>query len=286
MQRTAFRRFAIRAWLPLALFSLSANAADLDHNDPDRAAILNAARGEEAVRFVVKDLVKDGDYAFLCALKQDQDGIAGTDEAIDVYDWGLYRDQGRWQALALTGSTFAESTDKVDCSLNGQTITTAAQIRQAIADNFAADVRDEVHWRLSAATLERLKQLVQLGVLQTVDVEDTKKPYDDTQLQVVLDACHDDACRSANRQAYTRLQQLQKAPSTSSLVWNRCGYGMRANNLTLNARCMEATSPLPVCRPHQRLPNDEKSIAACLAAVEKKCESDVPDKQGQQMLCR
>jgi len=286
MQRIALSRVAARALLPLVLYSLSANAADLDHNDPDRTAILNAARGEEAVRFVVKDLVKDGDYAYLCALKQDKDGVAGTDEAIDVYNWGLYRFQGHWHAQELSGATFAESTDKVDCSLEGHAITTATQIRTAIGDNFAADVRDEVHQHLSAATLERFRQLAQLGVLQTMDVEDTKQPYSDTQLQVVLDACHDDACRKANREAFDRLQQLQKAPGTSSLVWNRCGYGMRALNLTLNARCVEATAALPICRPHQRLPGDEKSIESCLAAVEKKCESDVTQAQDRETLCR
>jgi hypothetical protein len=286
MQRTATRRLAARVLLPLALFSLSAAAADLDHNDPDRTALLDAARGSEAERFVVKDMRKDGDFAYLCALKQDKDGINGTDEAIDVYTWGFYRYQGSWRALALSGSTFAESTDKVDCSLEGKAITTAAQIRTAIAGNFAADVRDELHQGLSLATQERLKQLTQLGVLQTVDIEEAKNPYSDTQLQVVLQACHDDACRNANRQAYARLQQLQRAPGTSSLVWNRCVYGMRALNLTLNARCVEATAPLPVCRPHQRLPNDEKSIESCLASVEKQCRNDVTREQDHEMLCR
>ncbi|QNK00912.1 hypothetical protein [Dyella telluris] len=273
------------ALLPLTLASLSVTAADIDRNDPDRAAILNAARGDENVRFVVKDLVKDGDFAYLCALKQEDGAVLGTDESIDVYNWVAYRQQGGWQALPLDGS-LAPSGDKIDCTQDDKAITTAAQIRSTIAARFAANVRVELHDGLSAETRETLRQLIQLGVLQAVDAEEAKKPYSDTQRRVVLDACDNDACRKGNQRAYERLQQMQPLPAISSLVWNSCSYGMRGLNLTLIASCVEVTAPLPVCRPHQRLPNDQKTIENCLAAVRKKCESDVPGADNRKMLCR
>ena len=58
-------------------------ARDLPKSDPDRLAMLNAARETPSVKFVVEDFVKDGDYGYLCAFTMRPDA-----KGRDNYDRG------------------------------------------------------------------------------------------------------------------------------------------------------------------------------------------------------
>ncbi|MDD2368755.1 MAG: hypothetical protein PHQ90_05580 [Sulfuricurvum sp.] len=76
----------------------TASARDIPRTDPERKAILNAARSEPTIRFVVKDLYRSGNFAWLCALKSDNGELRRTDESIEVYAYILMRNKGVWVA--------------------------------------------------------------------------------------------------------------------------------------------------------------------------------------------
>ena len=98
IKRIAALFVGLAAFLPVA--EGSARARDLPRSDPDRLAILNAARGKDDAKFIVKDLFKSGDFAFLCALKQDPKyGIARTDEMLDVYLFVFIKHESAWIAV-------------------------------------------------------------------------------------------------------------------------------------------------------------------------------------------
>lgn len=116
-------------------FSMSVTdsfARDLDKGDPDRAQILDAARQGNAMKFVVRDLFKDGDFAYLCALEIDQGQIVMTDDQIEVHKWGLKKQAKGWQAVELPGN-FADSSTTVDCRVCDHAITSRSDIQSAIS---------------------------------------------------------------------------------------------------------------------------------------------------------
>ncbi|HEX7815496.1 hypothetical protein [Dyella sp.] len=269
----------------LGSFSGSAMARDLDHNDPDRAAILDAARQGEAVKFVVKDLVRYGDTAYLCALKNDGDGIEGTDDALDVYTWGFYKGSQGWHAISLSGR-FASSPDQVDCRIDQTPADSADVVRKAMAESVAGTLRDSLEQSpLSADQLAQLTELRQAHILGDVDVEGDKIAYDKMQLDIVLEHCKDDACRQANQHAFQKLGQWQTDTKVSSLAWNRCRYGLRIGSLVADQQCLEAAMPLPVCRPHQKLPQDQATISSCLVGIRQRCEHQFANTADRDMAC-
>ncbi|RKD36082.1 hypothetical protein BJ928_12560 [Rhizobium sp. WW_1] len=117
------------------LLSTAIEARDLDHSDQDRLAILNAARPSPSDKFVVKDLIKDHGYAYLCGLIEGTTGLRRTDGKIAVYQFILRKESGHWQATNMAESADADgqalaigttdSSDNVDCTLDGHQVTGA-----------------------------------------------------------------------------------------------------------------------------------------------------------------
>jgi hypothetical protein len=116
------------------LAAAGAQARDLDKGDAERQQILDAARQGEAVKFVVLDLYKDGDAAYLCALKSENGAIEFTDESPDVYRWGLRKQAGHWRVTELpSGPTEHTSPTAADCQVCDRDIASRDDIAHAIA---------------------------------------------------------------------------------------------------------------------------------------------------------
>lgn len=103
---------------------------DIPKSDPDRLAILNAARPAPNAKFVVKDLVVDDGYAFLCAFVQYTDASGRvdfdmTDESYGIMLFTLRKTGGRWSILSQLDS-FSRGTPSAspdsDCYVNGKKI--------------------------------------------------------------------------------------------------------------------------------------------------------------------
>ncbi len=261
-----------------------AAARDLARSDPDRAAILDAARGTEKVKFVVEDLVKDGDFAFLCALEQmPSGGLVGTDEAIDVYQWLFVKDGGKWVALDLPGG-FANDAQHVSCAIGPRVVKGDAlaiaghgDIARAFLNELAWKVRDDLDGgEVDPKWLALLGVLERKAVASDVRVEHDKSKLDPVQLKVSLDRCGSAACKRENEEAFQSLNARKDDPKISSLVWTSCQFGLRALSLGPIRRCVDAMAPRPACRPGMNLRADRKDIDRCLAEIHQLCARDFP----------
>jgi hypothetical protein len=126
------KRFAVALCAALLAASLNiVHAADLDRSDPDRAQILAAAHRSqnENGRFVVLDMVKDGDAAFLCAaIRLPEGGIEKTDDTIDIDLLAFRKTAGGWKAVAGAAVGSGSPLDRTVCAPGGHVIKTHADI--------------------------------------------------------------------------------------------------------------------------------------------------------------
>ena len=126
------KRFAVAFYAALLAASLNtAHAADLDRADPDRAQILATAHRQDPVegRFVVLDMLKDGNAAYLCAVVRDKDGeLERTDESVEVHLLAFRKQSDGWKASAVTGVFTSDPPNPKDCQLEGHIIKTRADI--------------------------------------------------------------------------------------------------------------------------------------------------------------
>ncbi len=123
-------KFALNAALLAASLDL-AHAADLDRSDPDRAQILAAAHRDrkEDGRYIVLEMVKTGDVAFLCAaIRLPQGSIEQTDDAIDIDLLAFQKTAGVWKNVASAANFSAIPLDREACAPEGHAFKTRASI--------------------------------------------------------------------------------------------------------------------------------------------------------------
>jgi hypothetical protein len=273
----------------LLLAAPSASARDLPKSDPERTAILDAARGTDKVKFVVKDLFRGGDFAYLCALKSEGGNILGTDDALDVYQWVLIKDGGKWHPLDAGGG-FAPDTKRVGCDIGHagvpearRQIKTPEDINAAMAAILQWQIRGDLdHGKVEPGNLALFQLLARRKVIGDFSIEHEKEALDRVQLRVSQDQCKEPACKTEAEKAFTAVNARSKDPKLSALVWQNCRYGIRASNLTSVHRCVAAAAPLPHCRPNLKLQADRKDIEKCLADIHTLCDREYP---GQKFIC-
>lgn len=253
-----------------------AEVRDLPRSDPDRKALLDAARGGESLKFVVRDFFKADDLAFLCALAKESGGVVMTDEAIDVYAWLFVRDEGgRWRARSLAGGLTMDMKN-VSCDFAPSDAPEALHhldTRDELLALFDLTLREELQDALAyAQPLEEGLALLQLlekkGLTAGVPLDRAKQPLTPDQLKRMKDACGARACDAKNERTRLRLERVRTAETLGSLAWERCNIkGVRANDLGVTARCLKEAAALPACRPGLRLSRDLALAEACMAAL-------------------
>ncbi len=263
-----------------------AQGRDLPRTDPDRQAILDAARGDErTVRFVVKDLAKFGSAAYLCALISEDGGLRRTDESIEVYRYGLIRVDGRWRAMDV-GGTFTDSAKNVACGTMEGPVASADEVHSLLKQHVQAAVQQELDFAFSAKLPPPMfEELSRNGILANVDIEHAKQPFDKVQLKLAVEKCADAGCRAAQKEAFAALNKSESDASLSSLVWENCRYGLRVFNLTAIRECLAQNASRPQCRPHLEYPKDKKTIDACVDGLRKTCHATFKDPQTRSMVC-
>lgn len=258
-------------------------AADLPRSDPDRAAILQDVRPEPHAKFVVKDLRKLGDFAFLCALVQTSDGaISRTDDAINVYKWTFVRNADRRYSIELH-SGFARDVQHVSCDvergdgLPPQKIESEQDIVSVTLDAVKDQIRGILdHRYLSDANGPVLRALESKKVLGEIPIEHEKEPLNPYQLQFAKESCSSNNCVGAVEKAFHLLSKARTDNTVSSLVWTGCQYGMGGLELMAIQRCVSTVSRLPYCRPHMKLNADRKDIARCVVDIQAARDQDAP----------
>ena len=288
--RHFYRCLTMRHCLACLLLSLllgitmAANARDLPRSDPERMAILEAARDSPAIRFVVKDLYRSGDFAWLCALESVDGKIHRTDQlAIEYNAFALFRDQGRWQAERIW-SDFQETTGIPDCSraidqIEGIDVPPASQedlkaiwqsvVRQAALEDIRWGHRGDVFEQLRS----KMPALRKLGVLDDFVIDTPKTMTGKGDLDAAMARCQDSRCRAVMKQATADLVRQQANKKVSALVWYNCQYGLRIQRTDLIASCVETNAPKPQCRSGLRYFQDKDDIQRCLDNIRQQCES-------------
>jgi hypothetical protein len=285
----------LRTFLPAALGGLAlstfaslacAQGRDLPRNDPDRQAILDAARGDQPnVRFVVKDLAKFGPVAYLCALISEEGALRRTDESIEVYQYGLIRVDGRWRAVEA-GGNFTDSAKKVPCNTEEGEVASADDIRSLLKRRGQDAVQRELDFAFSAKLPPPMfDELVRGGILAGVDIEHAKQPFDKDQLRFAVEKCSGAGCQAAQKEAFAALKKWEADAGLSSLVWENCRYGLRVFSMTAIRDCMAQNAARPQCRPHLEYPKDSKTIDACVDGLRKTCHATFKDAPTRSLAC-
>jgi hypothetical protein len=247
---------------------------DLPRSDPDRAALLDAARAGEDVKFVVRDFFKAGDYAFLCAFEKERaGGIVRTDDAIDVHQYFFVRDGGRWMSLPREGG-FAQSLDEIPCELylsydrdRPVVLTDEADLIRVILDDVQFNIRHDLDGgSVSEDALHDWQLLGRKKIARDFNIEYAKPKTEEiaNQLEWQQRGCKSSACKKAIQAAGSDLVALLRSDRVSSLVWGNC---WRDSDLADSRACVGEMSARPYCRPGMSFVANRKDIDRCTAEV-------------------
>jgi len=258
----------------------AAHARDLPKSDPERLPILDAARGSEKIKFVVKDLYKAGDYAFLCAMKQGNDGrVYRTDEAYDVYHYLFVKEPTGWVALSSEGG-FAKNPRDVDCApgRTGGGTPRAVDSQEDIQRLLVATVEERVRQGLHFGKVDEreeilLRILVGRNIPLRIRIDGEKQTIDETDANHAAKQCPTESCREASREAFQHLKSRQTDATVSPLVWNACQFGRRRHDLSVIDRCVSTLAPKRRCRPGMDYLADRADIEACVGEIRALCRS-------------
>jgi hypothetical protein len=258
-------------WAAVALsavfmYAPSAQARDLKKTDPDRKLMLDSARGQDDVRLIVKDLYRDGDFALLCALRQEPQGsIIGTDDMLDVKEWVLIRDDGRWIARD-TGGGLAHSVSTASCATAPNS---KADIVGALLRAVRWELLDLMIGRHSIDEYSPLFELLERKGHSTgisMDEENELPPF---RVSLLLEACKKDAqCKAETRRILERVEALGKSEHVNALAWKFCDRtASRTSKAAAFERCLETAAAEPACRIGLRLPRDRQTLEQCAASL-------------------
>jgi hypothetical protein len=253
---------------------------DLPKSDPDRSALLDAARAGEDVKFVVRDFVKAGDYAFLCALKKERSGgIVGTDDMIDVYRYFFVRESGRWIPIPREGG-FTNDVRDVPCEIDladdlprapGETHPVLLEHEADLVRVIVSEVQSTIRHDLDAGAVdpdarEQWELLGRKKVARDFSIEHEKPKTEPLPVQVTSQqrACKSAACKKAVEDAFHDLLVLRNDERVSSLVWANCWQDA---DLAATRACVSAMSSRPYCRPAMKFVADRRDIDRCAAEI-------------------
>lgn len=272
--------------LCLACCAWAAGARDLPHSDPLRQRLLEAARVEQGTydnfRYVVKDLFRAGDFAYLCALGMYPDGsyVSWPVEPAPraVFKVLLMQDRGKW-ILANDAESwnagYIESGVAVDCTLGGVAPQNEADLRRMVE----GAVRDEFPQKLNFVVLhdddvKRLARLRAHGLLANdVSVEHGKEAHDYAHAHIYMQngRCASDRRCSRQNGIEAVLHAMEHDDSVSSFVWDACHKFINEDELGSLQQCIETHRRHRECRPEMNLFRDRTAIDACASELQNFC---------------
>jgi len=269
--------------IALLLFGITtaSSARDLPHTDPERKAILDAMRSSPDrtpnSHYVVKDLYRSGDFAWLCAVESDKYGVVrNTDESITVHAFVLLLDKGTWILDSpWYGWLGHEGAD--DCSAAGEK-TLDRPGPPASKDDFKAVwqfvvkkrlLGDLEHGHFGKTLADEMQSKVAVlkahGVLEDFVIDHSMEKFSQVYFDNAAWWCKDANCRNAITQAAADLSRLHGDSRVSSLVWDNCQH----DGPVLMASCIDTHMPKPYCRPGLLYFQDKDDIQHCLDDIAK-----------------
>lgn len=271
--------------------TITASARDMPYSDPERKAILDAARDSPATSFVVKDLYRSGDFAWLCVLETVDGVIRRNDGMIEVNAFLLFRDKGVWVSHNVLTDLLSTG-EKADCARVFNSIDGAIPLDQFnLVVPPAAEEDIETLWqivgrsaimnalrsgdrgRMFDGVRSKIAMLKEHGILEDFGIDYPKGEVGQGDIKAAVARCKDISCRKVMKQAAADLSRQQGDSRVSSLVWDNCMYGVRIQRTDLIASCIDTHMVKPYCRPGLRYFQDKKDIQRCLGDIAKECRS-------------
>ncbi|MDD5084388.1 MAG: hypothetical protein PHT88_05685 [Candidatus Moranbacteria bacterium] len=258
----------------------TASARDLPRSDPARKAILDTVRSSPKIKFVVKDLYRSGDFAWLCAVES-KNGVLHSDElGLFVLKYVLLLDHGKWIAESAgegagnveCGSELIYGSPPAELPASEEDLKAIwkAVIHQALLDDLKWG-----HWgkSLDDGVRNMISILKAHGIEEDFVIEHPKEKLDKMQFDIATEQCKDARCKKAMTQAAADLPRLRDDSRVSSLVWDNCQYGLRINRTDVIANCVDTHMFKPYCRPGMHYFQDKKDIQHCLGDILQQCRS-------------
>jgi hypothetical protein len=279
--------------IALFLFSIGtlASARDIPRTDPDRKAILDAVRRSPEIQFVVKDLYRSGDFAWLCAVETVNGVMRRTDEGDpgpELHAFVLLHDKGAWVYSESMFGGFLSAAEKADCTFTVEQVADLAgppaserdlkAVWQFVVHERLLDDLKWGHWgkSLDDGVRSTIAMLKAHGIAEDFVIDDKTGKYlkpDQQLFDIAMEQCKDAHCRKATSQAAADLPRLYDDSRVSSLVWDNCQYGRRMGRVDLIANCVDTHRLKPYCRPGMRYFQDKEDIQHCLGDIAQQCRS-------------
>jgi len=281
--------------IALLLFGIttSVSARDIPRTDPERKVILDAVRSSPDIRYVVKDLYRSGDFAWLCALETENGEARRTDEAIEVNAYVLLRDKGAWVSNKFwTGFLGHEGTD--DCSSAVEQFYDLEGVPPAEDDikavwKFVIQERlmSDIKWGYWGKGLIEsghrgkgpeggfgglkltMAMLKEHGLQEDFVIDHPATPFTQVGFDAVIARCKDAGCKKTMAQAAADLTRLQGGNRVSSLVWDNCRFG----GMNVVANCVDTHMLKLYCRPGMHYFLNKDDIQHCLGDIAQQCRS-------------
>jgi hypothetical protein len=265
-------------------FTNATCARDIPRTDPERKAFLDAVRSSPEIRFVVKDLYRSGDFAWLCALETENGVVRRTDESVEVNAYILLRNKGAWVSEPFwTGFLGHEGT--ADCSMAVEQIDNVAA-PPASEDDLKAvwkyvvriGLMEDVKWghwgkSLDDGVRSRMSMLKEHGMQEDFVIDHPKDKFDQLQFDIAMEQCKDSGCKKTMAQAAADLIRLNGDSRISSMVWENCKYGLRLHRTDLIANCIDTHMLMPHCRPGLHYFENKEDIQHCLGDIAQQCRA-------------
>lgn len=270
------------AALSLLVLPLALHARDLDKSDPVRKQLLDAAREQPDDKFLVKYLIRDGNFAYLCAFKTDKEGnIEATDEDDDVYKYLLIKQGDHWTShLYQTGLTpkyqesdCASETSKYDRALPANLSADMHAIQSEWIGYMLTILHDEPDprkWKQNdSAAYNALRAQ---GVLKTLPVDSAGKDMFHVKLKYDLqksNICKSNrACNDSADKSLAQLQKLSASNTVSELVWYTCDKSLDNDDKVEHLeQCVTRSQSKPYCRTGMDYFTDHTDVAHCFSEI-------------------
>jgi hypothetical protein len=271
----------VAATLLLATAPMTSHAKNVDIHDPERKPLLDAARNNEDIRFVVKYMIRDEDLAYLCALKMEKNGIVSTDGQMDINSYLFVKSGEKWIVWDEWGVP-AEKYDAKYCEpsddyynglpddLEGDSLALVSMTAKHTLE-FLLEYRNETNWkpeqRDAISALRKHDWIERLPIdLGEKEVRGLSSAWATSE-----GPCHKEVkCLSNVKDYYERLVKLRNAKDISNLVWGACeNRGIYGATLEGVDRCIATFRAKPYCRPGMEFFRGRADVMRCLAEIDK-----------------
>lgn len=268
----------------------TAQARDIDRSDPLRARLLNLVR-QPGKKLIVRDLLTDGQTAFLCVVnvpQEQSDRSRLRADRLAYEEWLLLRSaDGRWFKIEWETVQLDET---AECP-NSRRFDTLQVVIAELANRSSTGL----HANAAKLSVHRMQDLFD-EPLQDIYLELAHRGVVPADFSVEAPKTGsdiwDEVCPSRSNcppipdLLFRRLERFQTSDAVSSIVWKGClTIAAVSSNVDAISNCMKIAASKPACAPGPMYFRDLETIESCKFEVYRTCASVAPDSTVRQKGC-